>query len=157
MRTDARNCTRLLQFAQVHQQRLKSFSSVVRIGDVSSATRFTASVHLPTLIEINLDERHTMHHEPAQDTGADAASALKTRVGLVLFAIYGLIYAGFVAINTFFPAVMGAIVFAGLNLAVVYGFGLIFLAIIMGLIYNLICTRAEDRMNHTDRGSDHDL
>jgi uncharacterized membrane protein (DUF485 family) len=98
-----------------------------------------------------------MHHEPAPDTGTDAASPLKTRVGLILFVIYALIYAGFVAINTFFPTVMGLIVFAGLNLAVVYGFGLIFLAIGMGLIYNVICTRAEDRMNHTDGGSEHDL
>jgi hypothetical protein len=52
---------------------------------------------------------------------------------------------------------MGQIVFAGLNLAVVYGFGLIFLAIIMGLIYNVICTRAEDRMNPGEGRSNHDL
>jgi uncharacterized membrane protein (DUF485 family) len=98
-----------------------------------------------------------MHHEPAPDTGVDAASSFKARVGLILFLIYGLIYAGFVAINTFFPTAMGQIVFAGLNLAVVYGFGLIFLAIIMGLIYNVICTRAEDRMNPGEGGSNHDL
>lgn len=89
-----------------------------------------------------------MKHEPASEMGPDAASAFKARMGLILFAIYGLVYVGFVAINTFSPGAMGQIVLAGLNLAVVYGFGLIILAIIMGLIYNIICSRAEDRMNH---------
>jgi uncharacterized membrane protein (DUF485 family) len=88
-----------------------------------------------------------MQHEPAPDNGDDAAVAYKTRVGIVLFVIYGLVYAGFVAINTINPQAMGQIVFAGLNLAIVYGFGLIILAIVMGLIYNIMCTRAEDRMN----------
>ncbi len=88
-----------------------------------------------------------MQHKPAQETGTDAASGIKARVGLILFAIYGLTYVGFVLINTFDPQAMGQIVFAGLNLAVVYGFGLIILAIVMGLIYNIICSRAEDRLN----------
>ncbi|MBZ0298914.1 MAG: DUF485 domain-containing protein [Anaerolineae bacterium] len=78
-------------------------------------------------------------------------------MGLILFAAYGLVYAGFVAINTINPKAMGQVVFAGLNLAVVYGFGLIILAIVMGLIYNAICTRAEDRMNQTEEEIDHDL
>jgi uncharacterized membrane protein (DUF485 family) len=89
----------------------------------------------------------SMHHEPAPEMEDDPASAFKARVGLILFAIYGLIYVGFVVINTFIPKTMAHIVFAGLNLAVVYGFGLIILAIVMGLIYNVICTRAEDRMS----------
>jgi uncharacterized membrane protein (DUF485 family) len=91
-----------------------------------------------------------MQHEPVAEIGTDAVSGVKTRVGLVLFAIYGLIYAGFVLINAFNPQAMGQIVIAGLNLAVVYGFGLIFLAIVMGLIYNFICSRAESRFNPPD-------
>ena len=91
-----------------------------------------------------------MQHKPVPQTGTDAASGVKTRVGLILFAIYGLIYAGFVLINTFAPQAMGQIVLASLNLAVVYGFGLIILAIVMGLIYNVICSRAEDRLNPPD-------
>ena len=42
---------------------------------------------------------------------------------------------------------MGIIVFFGLNLAVVYGFGLIVLAIVMGVIYNHVCTGYENRLN----------
>ena len=91
-----------------------------------------------------------MHHEPAQPLEKDNASDMKARLGLILFGVYSLIYAGFVLINTFNPKLMGAEVFSGLNLAVVYGFGLIVLAIIMGLIYNVICTRAEERMNATN-------
>ena len=86
-------------------------------------------------------------HGPASDWGEDKASDYKARLGIYLFIVYCIVYAGFVAINTFSPKLMGVIVFAGLNLAVVYGFGLIILAIIMGLIYNAMCTAAEDRMN----------
>lgn len=95
-------------------------------------------------------ERNIMQHKPAPEIGDDSASMYKTRVGLILFAIYALAYAIFVLINTFTPRVMGQVFLAGLNLAVVYGFGLIILAIVMGLIYNILCSRAEDRMNHTE-------
>ena len=98
-----------------------------------------------------------MHHEPAPELGDDAASAFKTRLGLILFVIYGLVYAAFVILNTVQPRAMGIIVVAGLNLAVVYGFGLIVLGIVMGVIYNAVCTPAEDRMNQTSGPSDHDL
>jgi uncharacterized membrane protein (DUF485 family) len=42
---------------------------------------------------------------------------------------------------------MAAEIVGGINLAVLYGFGLILLAIIMGVIYNAMCARAEDQMN----------
>ncbi len=98
-----------------------------------------------------------MQHNPAPDIGDDAASAFKTRIGLILFVIYGLVYAGFVVVNTMIPKAMGQVVFAGLNVAVVFGFGLILLAIVMGLIYHVICTRAEDRLNQTEGNLGHDL
>lgn len=98
-----------------------------------------------------------MQHTPAPEIGDDAASEFKTRLGLILFVLYGLVYACFVAINTINPKAMGQLVFAGLNLAVVFGFGLIVLAIVMGLIYHVICTRAEDRMNQTEGDFGHDL
>ncbi|HYO88312.1 MAG TPA: DUF485 domain-containing protein [Candidatus Limnocylindrales bacterium] len=88
-----------------------------------------------------------MQHKPSPENGKDGASAYKARVGLILFVIYGLAYAGFVAINVFAPKSMGQIVFVGLNLAVVYGFGLILLAIVMGLIYHVLCVRAEDKVS----------
>jgi len=89
-----------------------------------------------------------MLHEPAsRDLTPDHASKGKARLGIWLFAAYSLVYVGFVAINTLWPQWMKVKVLLGLNLAVVYGFGLIFLAVGMGVIYNRICTKMEDRMN----------
>ncbi len=46
---------------------------------------------------------------------------------------------------------MGKIVLGNQNLAVVFGFGLIVLAIIMGLIYNWICTDYEKKLNKEEQ------
>lgn len=88
-----------------------------------------------------------MLHEPAVELGVDHASRKKTRLGLILFFAYAVIYAVFVILGLFYTEALGMIVFAGLNLAIVYGFGLILLAIFMGLIYSYACTRMEDKMN----------
>lgn len=80
-----------------------------------------------------------MLHEPAAPSGKDPASEYKKRIGVVMFIIYSAIYAGFVLINVISPLTMDLIVFLGLNLAVVYGFGLILIALILALIYNRMC------------------
>ncbi len=86
-------------------------------------------------------------HGPAAKLKKDKASPAKARLGIKLFVVYALVYAGFVAINTINPALMERSMPFGLNLAVFYGFGLILSAIIMGIIYNAICTRYENEMN----------
>ncbi len=88
-----------------------------------------------------------MSHGPTTDWGEDKAAGYKSRLGIYLFIFYSLVYAIFVAINVLSPKSMGAIIFAGLNLASIYGFGLIVLAIIMGLIYNHLCTQKEYELN----------
>jgi uncharacterized membrane protein (DUF485 family) len=88
-----------------------------------------------------------MGHEPAVQWGADKASEYKARLGVYFFIFYTFFYAGFIAINVMSPKTMGIIVMAGLNLACIYGFGLILLAILMGLIYNHMCTKKEDALN----------
>jgi len=90
-----------------------------------------------------------MLHGEAVKLDKDDSATEKSRIGLILFGVYSLIYAGFIVINTLTPKTMGIRVFLGLNLAVVYGFGLIILAIIMGIVYNRICTNLEERMNKT--------
>ncbi len=88
-----------------------------------------------------------MEHGPAVEVNEDpAASAYKTKLGLRFFAVYGILFAGFVLINTFAPQLMKVKVVLGLNLAVTYGFALILTAIIMGLIYNFLCTKKEDEL-----------
>ena len=86
-------------------------------------------------------------HGPAVKLGKDNASEWKSKLGVILFFVYAAFYGGFVTINTIKPKLMGITVVAGLNLAVVYGMGLIVLAIIMGLVYNYFCTKKEDELN----------
>ena len=71
-----------------------------------------------------------MLHEPAANVGKDPAFAYKRRLGVILFFIYAAVYAAFVIINIADASLMEAILFGGLNIAVVYGFGLIILALI---------------------------
>jgi uncharacterized membrane protein (DUF485 family) len=87
-----------------------------------------------------------MLHEPAPQSKHDERGmAPKARLGIKLFWAYCIIYAGFTVITTISPKLMERRIFLGLNLAVVYGFGLIILAIVLGLIYNRMCTGMEDR------------
>lgn len=58
-----------------------------------------------------------------------------SRLGLTLFVLYTLFYLGFVLLNAFAADSMDILVVAGLNLAIVYGFGLIVAAIVMAFIY----------------------
>lgn len=88
-----------------------------------------------------------MSHGPATDWGEDKASGYKSRLGVYLFISYAIVYAVFVIMNVVSPRSMSIILFRGLNLAVVYGMGLILLAIIMGLIYNYLCTQKEYELN----------
>jgi uncharacterized membrane protein (DUF485 family) len=84
-----------------------------------------------------------MLHAPAAQSGPDPASLYKQRLGALMFVIYALIYAGFILINVLNAPVMETTVFLGLNLAVVYGFGLIVTALVMAMIYNSMCNRKE--------------
>ena len=88
-----------------------------------------------------------MHQGPAAPLEKDNAAAKKAKLGVILFFVYLLIYAGFVAIGLLYPEFMGNHVLGKQNLAIVYGFGLIILAIVMGFIYNLVCSKMEDKLN----------
>ena len=85
-----------------------------------------------------------MLHEPAAKQDTDPASHYKMRLGKWLFLFYTCIYIGFVAINVVEPKAMEMTVLGGLNLAVVYGFGLIVFALILALIYNKLCKNKEN-------------
>ena len=88
-----------------------------------------------------------MDHGPAVELGVDHAAKRKTRLGIWMFVAYTIVYGVFVAIGVANYEAMKIIVIADLNLALTYGFGLIVLAIIMGLIYNWRCTKIENEMN----------
>ncbi len=88
-----------------------------------------------------------MIHKNTVSVEKDNSIKVKAKLGIILFFVYLIIYAGFVFIGTVYPQVLGFKVISGLNLAYVYGMGLIVLAGVMGLIYNFFCTRFENKMN----------
>jgi uncharacterized membrane protein (DUF485 family) len=73
--------------------------------------------------------------DPNPVASPNASQPAASRLGLGLFAAYTLLYLGFVFINAFSADTMDTIVFAGLNLAIVYGFGLIIVAIVFAFVY----------------------
>lgn len=87
-----------------------------------------------------------MLHESAPKEGKDAAASYKSQLGVWMFLFYALFYVGFVAINLINPLLMERTVAFGLNLATVYGFWLIIGALILALIYDLLCKRQEIAM-----------
>jgi uncharacterized membrane protein (DUF485 family) len=88
-----------------------------------------------------------MLHEPVKLEEKDNATPYKMRLGVWMFLAYLIVYSGFVAINVIKPVMMESVVLFGLNLAVVYGFGLIIFALILALIYNQLCKIKEKELN----------
>jgi len=88
-----------------------------------------------------------MLHKPVLSTKPDHAITFKTRIGISIFLAYAAAYVGFVVVNLLAPTLMAKNIMFGLNLAVVYGFGLIIVALILALIYNHLCARREKKVN----------
>lgn len=86
--------------------------------------------------------------EPTETAPSRAPAA--SRLGLLLFAIYLVFYLGFVLMSAFASHWLETIVAGGLNLAVVYGFGLILLALVLAIIYGGARQRVSDAV--ADRG-----
>lgn len=87
------------------------------------------------------------------DLAPSAARRYNTRLGLILFAIYLALYLGFVLINAFAAGLMETTVLAGLNLAIVYGFGLIVAALVMAVVYGMMCQDDEPATGESASGS----
>ena len=66
------------------------------------------------------------------------------------FFLYLFFYGGFVAIGVLNYELMAIKVVAGLNLALVYGMGLILFAVLLGILYNYFCSKYEDEMNEKE-------
>jgi len=72
-----------------------------------------------------------------------------SRIGMVLFLLYLLLYGGFVLLNTFSPTTMEATPIEGINVAILYGFGLIVAAFVMALLYGWLCTTEGDTVGES--------
>jgi uncharacterized membrane protein (DUF485 family) len=84
-----------------------------------------------------------LENDPSRPDEQDhpAIVSRNARYGLVLFAAYLVVYAGFVALSAFSPATMASPAVAGMNVAVALGFGLIGLALVLAVVYMLLCGR----------------
>jgi uncharacterized membrane protein (DUF485 family) len=80
-----------------------------------------------------------MNTDDSQFSTASPQRRFNSRLGLILFAFYSLLYLGFVLISALATDLMDITVIAGLNLAIVYGFGLIFAAFALAMAYGLLC------------------
>jgi hypothetical protein len=63
-----------------------------------------------------------------------------------MFVCYSLFYASFVALNLAVPTSMEKTVLAGMNLATVFGFTLIVVALLQALVYDSLCRGQEARL-----------
>jgi len=88
-----------------------------------------------------------MLHGSSVELGHDNSIDKKAKLGIKFFYVYLAIYVGFVLLGLFAQNVLGSKVIGSLNLAIVYGMGLIILAAVMGIIYNFLCTKYENEMN----------
>ena len=68
-------------------------------------------------------------------------SARNARSGLALFFVYLLFYGAFMGLAAFAPDVMARPAVAGVNVAIVYGLGLIGGALVVAAIYMWFCGR----------------
>jgi len=96
-----------------------------------------------------------MLHAPAAPVGKDPAAAYKARLGIWMFLSYLVVYAVFVVINVGMPLLMERIVWCGLNLATVYGFALIAIALVQALVYDAFCRSRERSMDDSKTEGKH--
>lgn len=75
--------------------------------------------------------------------GMSGSQKYAQRLGVAMCGIYALAYSVFVAISVFDVTLMDTLMPFGLNLAVFYGFGLIFFALFLALVYSALCGRHE--------------
>ena len=78
-------------------------------------------------------------NKPADSAEVLAIRSYNARMGLVLFAFYLAAYVGFVVLAAVAPGIMGQPSLGGVNVAVMYGFGLIIGAFVVSILYMLLC------------------
>ncbi len=74
---------------------------------------------------------------------SDAAKVAESesRLGLALFTLYLAAYTGFVLLSAFAPSILEDAPLAGVNIAILYGMGLIIGAFVLALLYAWLLRR----------------
>jgi len=78
-----------------------------------------------------IDFKSPVHKEKEDD----AVVAHNTKIGVILFVVYVLFYAGFMGLSAFNPQIMSTPILGGMSIAIVYGFLLIVVAMALALAY----------------------
>jgi uncharacterized membrane protein (DUF485 family) len=81
---------------------------------------------------------HSGHHAEREPED-ELTIRRNARYGIVLFTAYLVLYGGFVLVNAFESSIMDNIIWRGVNLAILYGFGLILAAIVLAMVYGWLC------------------
>jgi uncharacterized membrane protein (DUF485 family) len=76
---------------------------------------------------------------PDQRAAHDAHVSPNARLGLGLFVIYLALYLGFMGIAAYKYEMFASTPFGGVNLAILYGMALIVAALVLALIYMMLC------------------
>lgn len=85
----------------------------------------------------------TGHDMAGKSPGKSSTAAGGTsRIGLALFWLYVLLYAGFMVLVLFRPDLLSLRPFGGVNLAIAYGMGLIAGAFVLSIVYMLVAGAA---------------
>ena len=72
------------------------------------------------------------------------------RLGLILFGIYLLTYIVFVLMNALVPEMMEQTPLAGINVAILFGVGLILLAFVLSLFYGIFAGNSSATVTRTE-------
>lgn len=112
--------------------------------DSSAAIRFTTAAKSRAS---GLGNCHVLHHHEDHPH----VVSRNARYGLVLFAVYVALYAGFIALAVFWTPVMAAPVPGGMNVAIAYGFALIAAALVLAFVYMALCRIPVS--THDDKGA----
>jgi uncharacterized membrane protein (DUF485 family) len=77
--------------------------------------------------------------DPNPRAAHDAHVAPNAGLGMGMFILYLLLYLGFMGIAAYNYELFGSIQVGGVNLAILYGMGLIAAALLLALIYMVLC------------------
>lgn len=89
-----------------------------------------------------------MDHGPSTEWKVEKSGSYKAKLGLVMFAIFTPIYLAFVVLSVVSPSLMATDV-GSLNLSIVFGFGIIILAVVLAIVYNMLCS-AKEKHDHIE-------
>ena len=83
-----------------------------------------------------------MDHGPSTEWKVEKSGSYKSRLGLIMFAIFTPVYLGFVLMSVISPSFMATDI-GDLNISIVYGFFIIILAVFLAVLYNTLCSNKE--------------